>query len=153
MPQLTRNHFRAHVEAGLGVGALKSGLQALRNPDTSRISVKSPRSLAGSVDVDGSLKASKPNAPRWDYVVGQDRASGVDLFWIEVHGARTEQNLDEVSKKLHWLKAWLLGQPLDRYPRRFIWISSGKTFFNSRSPQLRRLIVRGCEHVGGHLTI
>ena len=153
MPQLTRNHFRADVEAALGAGALKNGLQALSSADSSRISVKAPLSLAGSVDVDGSLRATQPNAPRWDYVVGRTPGSGVHLFWIEVHGARTVQNVDEVSKKFRWLKAWLHNQTLDRYPRRFIWISSGETVFSPRSPQLRRLIVEGCEPVGRHLTI
>jgi hypothetical protein len=153
VPKPTRKQFRADIAATLGAGALESGLLALKAADSARISVKAPRSLAGSVDIDEALKAAKPNDPRWDYVVGQYRASGVYLFWIEIHGARTEQNVDEVSKKFRWLRAWLLGQPLDRYARRFIWISSGTTAFNPRAPQLRRLIVEGCEPVGGHLTI
>jgi len=153
VPRLTRNHFRSDVTIALGANALKNGLQALKSADSSRISVKAPLDLAGSADIDASLKATQPNAPRWDYVVGRDQAAGIDLFWIEVHGARTKQNLDEVSKKLRWLKEWLPGQPLDRYPRRFVWISSGETVFNPRSPQLRRLVAEGCEPVGRHLTI
>ncbi len=153
MPQPPRKRFRAELKAALGTDAPKAGLQALKSADRSRISVESPPSLAGSADIDSSLKITEPNAPRWDYVVGRCRGSEVDLFWIEVHGARTPQNVNEVSKKLDWLKSWLLGKPLARYPRRFIWISSGETALNPRSPQLRRLIEKGCEPVGRRLTI
>ncbi len=153
MPKTNRKQFRVDITTALGASVLKNGLLALKAVDSSRISVNSPRSLAGSVDIDKALKSAKPNDPRWDYVVGRERASGLDLFWIEVHGARTSQNVNEVSKKFHWLRAWLLGRPLDQYSRRFIWISSGATALNPRSPQLRRLVVEGCEPVGGHLTI
>jgi hypothetical protein len=47
-----------------------------------------------------------------------------------------------VLKKLVWLKTWLRleGQPLARFDRDIIWVSSGHTLFTKGSAQVKTLV-------------
>jgi hypothetical protein len=132
------------------------GLQALRGVDKARVIIDASGNLYGSVDVDEALKAKLPNDARWDYVIARKRLGGDEhLHWIEVHPASSTKNIDEIEKKLDWLKGWLntVGKPSKAYRGEWIWIASGKSTFNQNSPQLKRLAAMGVMFKGGHFRI
>jgi hypothetical protein len=115
--------------------------------------VEKPRTLVGSVDVDSALAAVLPDAPRWDYLVGQRSGHEERVHWVEVHPASSTGNITEVEAKLTWLVGWLEGTPLARHRRTFVWVASGRSAFNSRSPALKGLANRGLRFAGGHLSL
>ncbi|MBK7000812.1 MAG: hypothetical protein IPH35_12835 [Rhodoferax sp.] len=143
--------FKADVMQVLGADAFRKGLGALRQTDVGHISTRHPRDITGSADVDASLATALPNAARWDYVVGRIQGNVLHTHWIEVHPANAGKNVHEVEKKLAWLTAWLQDKPLAAYPRDVVWIASGKSAFNARSPSIKALAAKGCRFVGGHL--
>lgn len=105
------------------------------------------RRLAGSVDVEGALKPSEPNAALWDYVVGLSAQGGTDeAVWVEVHPA-SSQHVDEVLQKLDWLLRWLKERkaPVRNLRRRFCWVATGKVAFTPASPQGKRIAERGLQ--------
>ena len=136
--------------------AWQPGLQALSRADGGHVRVASPRRLRGSVNIDESLKDQYSQAPRWDYAVGHQPANGRGemIYWIEIHPA-SEHGVTEVLDKLKWLLQWLRDSaPLLReMPPAFIWVSSGKTSFNARSPQARKLAQNRVRNVGRSFTI
>lgn len=146
--------FAADVAAtpNLG-GTLCKGLGALEATDKTHITVGPSVKLTGSVNVDLALKPSQPNAARWDYVVGQKRGKAEHLHWIEVHPASGGGNIGEMQAKLNWLKSWMDPALLGAYPRQVVWIASGRSAFNSRSPEIRKLASQGLIFVGNHLTL
>ncbi len=131
----------------------RMGLGALEATDKTHITVGASVKLAGSVNVDLALKPSQPNAARWDYVIGQKRGNAEYLHWVEVHPASGGGNIGEMQTKLNWLKSWMGSTPLDAYPRQVVWIASGSSAFNSRSPAIRKLANQGLVFVGNHLTL
>jgi hypothetical protein len=143
--------FKADVAQVLGADAFRKGLGALRQTDLAHVSAQRPREITGSVDVDTSLTAALPNAARWDYVVGRTQGNVHLTHWIEVHPASAGKNVHEIEKKLAWLMTWLRDNPLAMYPRDVVWIASGKSAFNARSPDIKALASKGCRFVGGHL--
>ncbi len=42
---------------------------------------------------------------------------------------------------------------LGAYPKQVVWIASGSSAFNSRSPAIRKLANQGLVFVGNHLTL
>jgi hypothetical protein len=50
--------------------AFCSGLQALRRSDRQHVSAQDTNRLAGSVDIDTTVKDQYPNDSRWDYAIG-----------------------------------------------------------------------------------
>ena len=145
--------FKADVMQSLGVTYFHKGLGALKQVDVVHISSDRPRELVGSADVDTALAADLPHAHRWDYVVGKGAGKAVTAHWIEVHPAGSTKNIAEVERKLEWLAAWLRGNPLAQYPKDIVWVASGKSTFNTRSPAIKALAAKGCRFVGGHLTL
>lgn len=145
--------FAANVAATpmLG-GTFRKGLGALEATDKTHITVGSIK-LVGSVNVDLALKPSQPNAARWDYVVRQKRGNTEFLNWIEVHPASGGGNIGEMQAKLSWLKSWMGSTPLDTCPRQVVWIASGRSAFNNRSPEIRRLAAQGLIFAGNHLAL
>lgn len=143
--------FKTDVTQVLGADAFRKGLGALRQTDAAHVSAQRPRDITGSAEVDASLAAALPNAARWDYVVGRTQGNVHQTHWIEVHPASAGKNVHEVEKKLAWLMAWLRANPLAMYPRDVVWIASGKSAFNARSPGIKALAAKGCRFVGGHL--
>ena len=135
--------FALAVEATPEVrGALRPGLAALATAHRNRVRYRASRDLRGSIDIDRATAARYPNAPRWDYVVGwkPHGASADVVSWIEVHPA-TPHGATEVLTKLRWLRRWLrMASPaLERLPREFVWIASGKVspnLTNSLGPKL-----------------
>ncbi len=102
------NRFRQAVvnTPSLGEDAYQPGLQALSS-HSQRIRRRSNLiNLLGSVDLDVALQNQYPNDPRWDYGIGVQKGNETRAIWIEVHPAHTT-NVDEVLRKLGWLKQWL----------------------------------------------
>lgn len=145
--------FKADVVDALGVGAFRKGLGALKPVDAGHVSCTRPRELAGSADVDAALVATLPNAHRWDYVVGKTVGKVITAHWIEVHPASSTKNIAEVEQKLAWLSGWLHGNRLGQYRKDVVWVASGKSTYNTRSPAIKALAAQGCRFVGGHLTL
>lgn len=100
------NSFRQAVQNTheLGEDAYCSGLRALTDSDSRRI-VSGKVPILGSVNLDAALRLHYPNDARWDYGIGIQKGKPWTL-WVEVHPADTS-NVDEVLKKLTWLKDWL----------------------------------------------
>lgn len=145
--------FKADVVGALGDGTFQKGLGALKAADVGHIAIGRPRELLGSADVDTALADTLPNANRWDYVVGKSGGKSVTAHWIEVHPASSTKNIAEVEMKLAWLSGWLNGNPLGQYPKDVVWVASGKSTYNTRSPAIKALAAKGCRFVGGHLSI
>ena len=150
--------FRQAVERTDGLdGAYRAGLGALRPTDRRHVRASDPGTLTGSMDLDTALKPSHPNAPRWDYGVAQAKNGRrrERVYWIEVHPATSDASMKEVERKFEWLLRWLAGRGrrLQVFEKDFIWISSGATRLNSRSPAAKRLAQRGLQAVGGHSRI
>ncbi|GAA4421894.1 hypothetical protein [Acidovorax lacteus] len=145
--------FKADVVGALGEGTFNKGLGALKQVDAVHVSSARPRELVGSADVDTALAATLPNAHRWDYVVGKSAGGSVTAHWIEVHPASSTKNIAEVERKLAWLAQWLQGNPLGKYPKDVVWVASGRSTYNTRSPAVKALAAKGCRFVGGHLAL
>jgi hypothetical protein len=129
------------------------GLQALLPKDAARMTPSDPRKIAGSVDLDHSLV--KFSGKRWDYAVGYERsAKSYCIYWIEIHPGNSGE-IAEVIGKLESLMSWLknAGAALDTRPRRFVWISSGKTSLTLSAPQQKKFTKLGLEHCGRHLRL
>ena len=109
--------------------------------------------IVSATDVDTALAATFPNAHRWDYVVGKNVGKSVHALWIEVHPASSTKNIAEVERKLAWLSGWMRGSSLGQYPKDIVWVASGKSTFNTRSPAIKALAAKGCRFVGGHLVL
>lgn len=150
-------NFRQAVEGTPDIrDAWRPGLQGLEAADRAHISVRAPRSLSGSVDLDSSLASRYPNANRWDYGIGRKGVGRNDqVYWIEVHPA-TDQEVSTVLNKLRWVRDWLSasGFPLTDPKPEFIWISSGRTSSSLSAPLRKRLAERhGLFHAGYCFTI
>lgn len=134
-------------------GTFCRGLGALKATDKSRISKKNSTKLAGSVDIDKALEPLQPNAHRWDYLVGVHEGGEICIHWIEVHPASSTGSITEVAAKMIWLVNWMKITPLVNYPRDIVWVASGKSAFNGRSPELKKLASRGLRFAGSHLAL
>jgi hypothetical protein len=131
--------FREAV-AGSGL-TFRPGLQALGR-DSRHVQPSDTRSVLGSANIDGDMRATYPNASRWDYAVCcEARIESVD--YIEVHPATTSQNAREVWDKLQWLTEWLRSVPLGELSRRFHWINTGSVGIPKTNPRLKQLASKG----------
>lgn len=136
--------------------AYQSGLQALKNEHHECITCRTPRLIAGSVDVDAALRASLPTAPRWDYAIGVTRDRKTDaVIWIEVHPASSTGEVKTMLNKLAWLKAWIAGEAPDfeSMPREYVWVATGRVSIPAHSPQRRLLASQGLQFPGGRYNI
>lgn len=115
----------------------KSGLTAMGSNSTT-VSVGNSRLIDGSVDIDEAVKDIRPNESRWDYAIGY---SG-EAYFIEVHPADTK-NVEEMLKKVSWLKAWLndVAPDLKRLHKCGVyhWIPSGRNKILKTSVQYRKI--------------
>lgn len=117
--------------------SLKSGLSALGSNSVC-VKVQNTKLLDGSVDIDEALKSIRPDDARWDYVVGY---SG-NAYFLEVHPADTK-NVDEMVKKVIWLKNWLNSVATDLKKLHksgvYHWIPSGRVRILKSSTQYRKI--------------
>ena len=132
-------------------GAWQAGLQALLEADRNRIQTAEPRNLRGSVNVEQCLARKYPEQRQWDYAVGFQPTNLVEevIYWIEVHPAN-EGEVRVVLEKLKALKSWLRtnAKKMDEIKRSFIWISSNRTSFTSRSSLARGMSRESLKQVG-----
>lgn len=84
-----------------------TGLSALK-ANSKYVRVTNTKLLDGSVDIDEAVRDKYPEDSRWDYVVGYEN----EAFFIEVHPAATS-NVDDMVKKVKWLKNWLASSAPD----------------------------------------
>ncbi len=135
--------------------AYESGLQALKSIDRRRIQCQNPRDLTGSVDLDGALRDSHPNDPRWDYGIGVRETRGSDrVIWIEVHPA-SSSHIQDVLSKFRWLRQWLTSSAswLNRLSAEYVWIASGSVRLPKNSPQRKKLAAQGIRFEGNRLQV
>ncbi len=149
--------FKSAVENTPGLeGEWRAGLQSLSGADREHIGAEDTRQLRGSVNLDAALKNSHRDDPRWDYAVGHKpiNRSGEVVYWIEIHPAGSA-HVGAVLAKLAWLKHWLgrSAADLNALPKVFLWVSSGRTSFTARAPQVRRLAQAGLRHAGRFFSI
>lgn len=148
--------FREAVRSTPAVQShLRNGLQALRGVDRNRLHSAEPRRFRGSVNLEEALSPSGPGDPRWDYGIGVARRAGDLALWLEVHPASSAHHLEEVRRKLDWLKKWLRVEApaLESLPPRFVWLASGSVCFHSGSPQRRRIAQFGLLFRAGRLDV
>jgi len=136
-------------------GACQAGLQALDPRDRQRVAARDPKSLLGSVNLDAALKETHPDDPRWDYLVASMESTATPIAdWIEVHPANSH-HVDEVIRKLRWLKPWLTEHAPDlaKLHARHHWIASGPVALLPNSPQRKKLAAAGIRFAGKHLRL
>lgn len=161
MPLPTPNSFAMKFKNAVQAtthlkNSYQPGLNALRAQDKSKIKSEDARKLAGSVDVDTALKKVYPQANRWDYAIAYNHTnlSKEFVYWTEIHTASNSQ-VTVVIKKAQWLIDWLKnnGNPLAKFDRAIVWVSSGATHINLTGPQQKQMASVGLRHVGSVLRI
>ena len=123
--------FRKVVERALAPGCCCPGLRALKEGHNRFVRTNDTKAVVGSVDLDGCLKRTYPQDPRWDYVIGCDNRS---LVFLEVHPPK----VSEIVKKFEWLRCFLdrAGSPLRNWAKKrsYYWKSTtAAPRFGSRS--------------------
>lgn len=151
--------FASSVKATRQIqNALCSGLGALSKSNRSHIRISDSIQLAGSVDLDNSLRTEYPNESRWDYAIGhrdkQSRHHEDFVSFVEIHPANSGE-VKVVIAKLVWLKSWLRSNAprLDSMRREFVWLSSGRTTLSLSAPHQKQLAQLGLRHGGRVLKI
>lgn len=134
----SKNRFKTAVEKCDEIkNSFKAGLSAL-GKDSLLIKVKDTNLIDGSVDIDSAVKGKRPSDTRWDYAVGY---SG-EAYFIEVHSADTK-NVDEMVKKVTWLKNWLVTNATDLNKLHkngiYHWIPSGRVKILKNSTQYKKI--------------
>lgn len=121
--------------------ALKPGLTALGNYSVA-IRAADTKLIDGSVDIDKAVKRKRPSEPRWDFAVGYSN----EASFIEVHPADTK-NIDEMLKKVNWLKNWLSNTAPELKSLHksgiYYWIPSGRVKILRTSNQFRKIASNG----------
>ncbi|MBN2800210.1 MAG: hypothetical protein JXX28_13810 [Deltaproteobacteria bacterium] len=123
--------FEAQVQALHPDLRARHGLDGLKRADRERLSVTDPRQLRGSASLDDDLTGRYPSYARWDYLV----AHGERVWFVEVHPASSDANLQEVKKKAAWLNTLLRGHPWRSRDNPRVWVSSGPI---SKAPAFSR---------------
>lgn len=119
--------------------ALKPGLSAMK-ANSKKVRFTNSQLIDGSVDIDEAVRGIRPDESRWDYVIGYSN----EAIFIEVHPADTA-NVDEMVKKVKWLKSWLTvaAPDLKGLHKRevYYWIPSGRVNILKGSVQYRKIAV------------
>jgi hypothetical protein len=145
LKQTSLTKFRDAVMACDDIAAgYCAGMQALGH-NAASISPKDSRLCCGSVDIDKCLLKLDPNGSRWDYAVGYND----EAYFVEVHPAQTS-NVDEMLKKLLWLKSWLDNSAVELKKIKageYYWIPSGNCKILDTSNARRKLAQSGIKIV------
>jgi hypothetical protein len=135
-------------------GAWRAGLGALLGAHHGCVVAEGR--LTGSVNVDTALAPNHPGDSRVDYAVGHHPTNGrgETVYWIEIHPA-SSGHIDGILAKFRSLQHWLetSAPRLDEMDRVLVWVSTGRTAFNARSTQAKRLADAGVRNVGRVLRI
>ncbi len=136
--------FKEAVEATKDIETCyQAGLKAL-GKYSGKISVKDPKKLCGSVDIDSCVAKKYPQSNRWDYAICYDGS----VFFVEVHSANTGE-VSTVLRKLQWLKDWLVAEAPEvnnlkvKYTAPYYWIQSNGNHILPNSPQARQVALKG----------
>ncbi len=117
--------------------SFRPGLSAL-GAHSSDVKAKDTSRLDGSVDIDSAVRKVRPGEARWDYAVGYAE----DAYFVEVHPANTK-NVDEMVKKVTWLKNWLATVAVDLKKLHkcgtYHWIPSGSVKILKTSKQYKMI--------------
>lgn len=125
----------------------QTGLKALGKYST-KIKVKEPKKICGSLDIDNCVKKKYPQDNRWDYAVCYDN----EVYFVEVHTANTSE-VNVVLRKLQWLKNWLneSAPEINRLKAKsktpFYWIQSNGNHILPNSPQAKAIALKGLRPV------
>lgn len=139
MARTKKNQFKKAVDNCSEIRDwLKPGLSAM-GPNSTAVRAENSGLIDGSVDIDSAVKNLRPGEPRWDYAVGYlDEA-----YFIEVHPADTK-NVDEMVKKVTWLKKWLTDVAPDlkklHKSGTYHWIPSGRVKILKNSTQYKKIV-------------
>jgi len=137
-----------YAEALAASSSLKAhgrpGLQAL-GADSSRVTVKNTRSIRGSINVESCQLRIAPRENAWDYGVGIEISGDSDgMIWLEVHSANSEHVqtvIDKLDSLLRFLREH--APALNKLPRAFVWLATGRVQLSPNSTSRRRINARG----------
>lgn len=121
----------------------RDGLQALKREHRRRVTIKNPRHLTGSIDLDSALRDDRPHDAIWDYGVGVKQSAGCDrTVWIEVHPA-SSSHVAPVLAKLAWLRSWIREEApaFHGMRNRYVWLATADVALHQNTPK-RRLIAQ-----------
>jgi len=130
--------------------AYQPGIHALSRTDRNRIVVKDSYRLAGSVNLETSVRRAYPEKPIWDYGIGwRTSRRNERAIWIEVHSADSG-HVNDIIKKVRWLKDWLYQKaPMLKeitHENGYVWIASGGIALSKTSQQARQLANEGVSY-------
>lgn len=125
---------------------VKNALGAVKSVDKDLVSVGTRKDFGDSLDLDGSLRATHPQAPRWDYLLGHT-PSGT-LVGVEPHPA-TNAEIEVVIQKRVAARTQLRGQLKPEVNvARWLWVASGKSDFLPHEKKVLYLAENGIAFVG-----
>lgn len=124
-------------------GDVKPGLEAIEQREYgARIFIEGRAKNDGavsSVDIDASMSADFPQAPRWDYGIWLG-GKKPKIAYVEAHKAESGE-VDLVLRKQRWLKDLLVATNLPE--SRWFWLTTGKNKIPPQSSHMRRLNLAG----------
>ncbi len=101
-----KSAFQVAVENTEDVkNGFRTGKQAVKNADSSKVQAADNYKLQGSLDIDSQVKELYPQEARWDYALSYND----EIYYFEIHPAETSQ-VNRVINKVKWLKNWLKNQ-------------------------------------------
>lgn len=121
-------------------------MDAFLSRDKQLVAVTERPRIGDSLDLDHALRATFPNAHRWDYIFSVPDAG--KLMALEPHHATDSEVSRVIEKKrqaAHQLRLHL--HPKYRVLE-WLWVSHGRTSFSRMEPATRRLAQEGIKYVG-----
>lgn len=111
--------------------------------------------FTGSVDLDAEFAGQEAQSPRWDYGLGIQNSDAAEVaVWLEVHTSTSPREVDQMLRKLAWLKS-KLAQPgfaklhhlteaaRQQGRQQFIWLTAGAVGIRAGSRDFNKLAVQG----------
>jgi hypothetical protein len=132
--------LRPHIKAGLG---------AVLGVDRPLIPPVQSQRVSDSIDLDGAMRPTLPNANRWDYLLGiLDTGAIVAL---EPHSATDHEVKVLIAKKREAIIFLALHLNPGSSVARWIWITHGRVGFNRMDRAIRQLDQAGIDFQGKRL--
>lgn len=126
---------------------VRDGMQALSNPDRTRISASPSNYVVNSL----ALDERRGSTGEWDYLLGIDDQKS-PVIGVEVHPATNGEVKAVIAKKQRTHVSLQPHMPI-QHVRRWIWIASGKDTVARGSTEYRQLIQAQIQLVGRHLRL
>jgi hypothetical protein len=101
-----------------------------------------PKNYSCSLDLDRARREAEPNAPRWDYILGEREGGSIGL---EVHPAKASE-VDTVIEKKRWAEG-RLSHHCDLRVGRWCWVRppGSPLQFTPIGPKARLLAKNGIQ--------